>query len=476
MTDTPDSDSDSDSEPLSDQTVVDTDIDTDTDTKAETDTHTCSDSDGDCSSDGETTDASAAAPDSDPDATEPVVQSVDGEPTRSDDPPEDEKSSRDGSVASVGLSLTASALRLTVAVLAVLVRVLRAGVGTASRHLTDTDSRDRARRWLLLEGDRWTIVVGFVVGIFGIALVLGISDVIGVRESRFVTTMFSTMIAGLFSFIPIVVSVNQLIVSRLFGTPDRLTERIDSVHEFRARVESQTAGDGVSPTEPAPFLARLAGTLGERADSLVAVCESTDSDESEPVGESESEERSPALEAVCAFAERTSDHAETLGTQLTGTTTSVFGVVMPTMDHDYAASASEARRLRSRFDEDLSDRVRRSLSELRELYVTADATRQYFTTMYLQQELARLSRLITYSGTAALLLSTLVIMIYASGYPPVAHEGPLLVLVSLALAVAFSPLAVLFAYVVRIATILKRTSAPGAFTPPGERHGESEER
>ncbi|WP_242695476.1 hypothetical protein [Halomontanus rarus] len=467
MTDTPDSTSDSDSN--SDPETEPTPEPDDSPAPAKrTETPTTRESrDGEPASDRRT--------DADADA---------GTHTRSDDgrssggEATDDSSPDSGGVASVGLSLASAAMRVTVGVLAVLVRVLRAGVGTAYRRLTDTDSRDRARRWLLLEGDRWTIVVGFVVGIFGIALVLGISDVIGVRESRFVTTMFSTMIAGLFSFIPIVVSVNQLIVSRLFGTPDRLTERIDSVHEFRARVESQTTGDGVSPTEPAPFLARLAGTLGERADSLVTVCGSSDGSESDPARESEGggdgEDRSPALEAVCAFAERTSDHAETLGTQLTGTTTSVFAVVMPTMDHDYAASANEARRLRSRFDEDLSDRVTRSLSELRELYVTADATRQYFTTMYLQQELARLSRLITYSGTAALLLSTLVIMIYASGYPPVAHEGPLLVLVSLALAVAFSPLAVLFAYVVRIATILKRTSAPGAFTPPGERHGEGE--
>ncbi|WP_254611733.1 hypothetical protein [Haloterrigena gelatinilytica] len=374
---------------------------------------------------------------------------------------------RDGDAPSLGLSLIGYVLRLTVAALAVGVRILWTGGRIGARYLTDTASRREWRRWLLLEGDRRVVVGGFVAGVFVVALVLGVSDVIGVRESRFVTTMFSTMIAGLFSFIPIVVAVNQLIISRLFGTPDRLTDRIDGVQAFRSRVESQTEGDGVSPTDPAPFLARLAGTLGSRADELAERC---GDGPSEAAGDRADATSTTALESICRFAARTRDHTRELSSRLTGDTESVFAVVLPTIDHDYAGAANEARRLGRRFDAELSARESSLLAELQELFVTADATRQYFTTIYLQRELARLSRLITYSGTAAILLSSLVIMIYASGYPPVAFEGWLLVLVSLALAVAFSPLAVLFAYVVRISAILRRTSAPGPFTPPGEFH------
>ncbi|SER68754.1 hypothetical protein [Natrinema salaciae] len=404
-----------------------------------------------------------------------------GEPDRSGHGP-DERADRDRDgredeeSSSFGLSLVGYVLRLTVATLVVGARLLSTGGRIGLRYLTDTPSRRRASRWLLLEGDRRAIVGGFVAGVFAIALVLGVSDVIGVRESRFVTTMFSTMIAGLFSFIPIVVAVNQLIISRLFGTPDRLTERIDGVQEFRSRVEAQTEGDGVSPTGPAPFLARLAGTLGSRADELATECGDAD----EPVDGGRERSRvaddrpdgTPisALESICRFAARTREHTRDLSAQLTGGTESVFAVVLPTIDHDYAGAANEARRLERRFDEELSERATSLLSEIQDLFVTADATRQYFTTIYLQRELSRLSRLITYSGTGAILLSSLVIMIYASGYPPVAFEGWLLVLVSLALAVAFSPLAVLFAYVVRISAVLMRTSAPGAFTPPGEFH------
>ncbi|SEW01948.1 hypothetical protein [Natrinema salifodinae] len=432
----------------------------------------------------------------DPESPERVdgAETVDRRSTEDRDRDGDGTSDRDDTAAetdtkadtesSIGLSIVGYVLRLLVAAAVVGARIVWAGGRITARYLADTPSRRRGWRWVLLEGDRRVIVGGFVAGVFALALVLGVSDVIGVRESRFVTTMFSTMIAGLFSFIPIVVSVNQLIISRLFGTPDRLTDRIDGVQEFRSRVESRTEGDGVSPSDPAPFLARLAGTLGSRADELASECEDAgrraddgDASERSRPGE-DGVDGTPirALESICRFAERTREHTNALSVQLTGGTESVFAVVLPTIDHDYAGAANEARRLGRRFDGELSDRAASLLAELRELFVIADATRQYFTTIYLQRELARLSRLITYSGTAAILLSSLVIMIYASGYPPVAFEGWLLALVSLALAVAFSPLAVLFAYVVRISAVLMRTSAPGAFTPPGEFHQAHEAR
>ncbi|WP_226005628.1 hypothetical protein [Natrinema salinisoli] len=458
----PDSERDSDSPlPSEARTTSDSGADSDTDRSnaaASTDT----------SSDDTVTDSDDTATGSDETGADDTDDDVDGE--------DHDTEAHEKDPASLGLSLVSSVLRLLVTALVVGGRLLWSGVRIASRYLTDTQSRRRAQRWLSLEGDRRVIVGGFVAGVFALALLLGINDVIGVRESRFVTTMFSTMIAGLFSFIPIVVAVNQLIISRLFGTPDRLTERIDGVQAFRTRVEAQTEGDGISPTDPAPFLARLAGTLGSRADELAteAGCTDRNSDGGSERSRVDTNwsDGTPisALESVCRFAERTREHTGALSSQLTGETTSVFAVVLPTIDHDYAGAANEARRLERRFDEELSDRAASLLSELRELFVTADATRQYFTTIYLQRELARLSRLITYSGTGAILLSTLVIMIYASGYPPVAFEGWLLVLVSVALAIAFSPLAVLFAYVVRISAVLKRTSAPGAFTPPGEFH------
>lgn len=344
------------------------------------------------------------------------------------------------------LGVLAKFVSLVASIAAVTIRLVLAVV-------TNDDNQRRARRWFLLEGNRWIIIGALVVLIFVGSVTLGLSNVIGVRESSFVTTMFSTIIAGLFSFVPLVIAVNQLTISRLFGTPDRLRQRIDGVEEFRRSVESLATDTVVSPTDPAAFLAVVAETMRDRAEKL---------DETSDVADEEVRaELTQLVEAV-------TEQSEQIEAVVVGDP-ELFVALLPTIDDDYSGQATRIRRLLTVYGDDLSVESIELLEEMRETYLSVDVARQYFKVIYLQQELATLSRLLAYSGTTAFLTSTLVIMIYASGYPPAVSEFVLLVLVALSLGVAFAPLAILFAFVIRIATVVKRTSAPGAFTPKGER-------
>lgn len=336
--------------------------------------------------------------------------------------------------------------------LAIILRALLVGVTIAVTVLRSQENRHRTRHWFLLEADRRTIIAGFVGGVFLASLVLGLTDVIGVRESEFVTTMFSTIIAGLFSFVPLVVAINQLTVSRVIGTPEGLREQVADVNRFRDDVEAMAPVE-VSTTDPAGFLWVLFRAIGERATALEAAC--TDC----PSG--------AVREEVAEYAASVDKRAAAVCDQVADGGLRLWTVLLPVLNHNYSADCNRARRIQ--MHDELPPDAEDLLDDLRELFVSVDVTRQYFKSMYLQQELAHLSRLITYSGAAAFLVSTLVIMIYATGYPPIVNELVLLILVTVSLAVAFSPFAILFAYVVRVATVLKRTSAPGAFTPLGER-------
>jgi hypothetical protein len=335
-------------------------------------------------------------------------------------------------------------------------RITFVGVSLLVSLVRESDRPNPARRWFLLAGSRWAIVGSLVVSFFLGSLLLGVTNVIGIQESDFVTTMFSTIIAGLFSFVPIVVSVNNVALGRMFDGPDALRDRVDGVRAFRRRVEAMAPDEVVSPTNPAGFLSVLAGTLLERTDRLaeaVAVADSTGSDDA-------------TATELSAFGDAVGRVASSVRDELDGTDPPVFDLLLPMMNHDYSQLVNEARSLRHRVED---PDVAAALADLGETLTALDVARQYFKTMYVQDELARLSRLVAYSGITAFLSSTLVVMIYASGYPPVQHETPLLLLVTLSLAVAFAPFAILFAYVVRLATVVKRTAAPGAFTPQGER-------
>ena len=345
-------------------------------------------------------------------------------------------------------------VKFVVRFLWILGRTIITGSLLVSTYLTERERRVGARRWLLLEGSRWTIVAGLVGGVFVGSFVLGLTGIVGIVEGQFVTDLFGTIIAGLFSFVPIVVAVNQLTISELFGTPDRLREEIRSVRTFRATIEERLPDVAVSPIDPGPFVAVAARVLSQQAESLREA--GTD------VGDSDLAAR------IEEYVGDITGQTERLTSRVDGADHRLIRVLLPMMGDGYSENIHAARRIQSEFGETLTEEVETLLNDIREMYVSMDIIRQYFKALYIKQELANLSRLISYTGLGAFLVSTLLILLFATGAPPGGHGFGMKLFVSIALAIAFSPFAVLFAFVIRIATIAKRTAAPGAFTPQGE--------
>ena len=106
-----------------------------------------------------------------------------------------------------------------------------------------------------------------------------------------------------------------------------------------------------------------------------------------------------------------------------------------------------------------------------DLLETVAVTRQFFKTLSLQQDLARLSRLVAYSGFVALVVSIAMALIYRPDSVTVPAQHLPLVF-SLAIGVILAPLAVFLAYVLRSAPIARHTISVGPFVPPEERADE----
>ncbi|GGL61725.1 hypothetical protein [Halocalculus aciditolerans] len=347
------------------------------------------------------------------------------------------------------------AARLGLVAIRVLARLTGVGVIAGGALLTNEERRRDAHHWLLLAGNRWHIVGAMVGALVLFTFAAGLLGIIGVRESGFVTNMFSTINAGLFSFVPIVIAINSLTISRLFGTPEGLRDRIADVEEFRENVETLSRVT-VSPTDPAGFLALIVDTVQDRGHRLVEQVEDAPDDTRDDVAD---------------YVGRILEDMDHIETELAQGDASIFSVLLPMVNDEYSRDINRARELSFEHADDLSEDAEETLSDLQDLLVSADVARQYFKIVYLQQELSALSRYLAYSGISAFVMSIFIIMIYASGYPPIVDATPLLFLVSFSLGLAFLPFSILFAHTIRVATIVKRTSAPGAFTPQGERPG-----
>lgn len=327
--------------------------------------------------------------------------------------------------------------------------------------VVDPKRRTWLQRWFLLEGNRMRIA-GWMVGLIVVGTFsLGMLGVLGVEDRGFVTNMFGGVISGLFSFVPIVVAVNQLTVSQLFGSPEQLREEIRSIRSFRTDIADRLPNETVAPTEPAAFLSNVLGLVLDRADELRAVV-------GRPTDAGGADDRAAnCRSAVETYVDTVEAQSVEIDRQLDGTHQRLIAVLVPMMGDSYSRNVTDARRLAVDYEDVLPSRARDLLVELRELSVSMDVLRQYFKALYVQQELATLSRLIAYTGVASFVVSVFLTLLFARGTPLVGAVY-LEALISVSLGIAFSPFAVLVSYMVRIATIVQRTTAPGAFTPRRE--------
>jgi hypothetical protein len=128
----------------------------------------------------------------------------------------------------------------------------------------------------------------------------------------------------------------------------------------------------------------------------------------------------------------------------------------------YANLIAETERMKRRN----GDEAATELEAVSQLLEAAAISRQYFKTMTIQQNIAKLSRQIAVSGLVALLTAFYVAFVYRT--KPDATIDPTLLpwLASVGLTVVVSPVVVLLVHIFRISTIMWYTVSVGPFVRP----------
>jgi len=113
---------------------------------------------------------------------------------------------------------------------------------------------ERVVEWVLMEGDRRVVASGITVSIVGIIGALIWGDMLALGPDSAVDSLFSSgLTAGVITLITISLSINQLVISRVFGTVKSLTDRLDGARELHEDVAT-LAGQPSSPNDPSVFL------------------------------------------------------------------------------------------------------------------------------------------------------------------------------------------------------------------------------
>ena len=305
-------------------------------------------------------------------------------------------------------------------------------------------------RWVLLDGNRYVLVGLLSVVVFVSCAGIGLAGYIPVTDPGTATTLIGAIVGGTLPFITIVLAINQLVLSQELGWTGDLQDRFERMLAFRRQVEALTASP-ISPASPADFLQLIVETVVEHGETFRSEAEHVDDPELGPLIDD-------LVEAIEAEGEIVTD-------ALDGAKFGTFDALSAVLGHYNGAHLQAARTIRATHGDDIGDDALETLDGLVELLGHLAVARQTFKTLYMQYELASLSKLLLYVGFPTLLGGGIFMMTYQVIIERVADPFTLVLVVSVAVTLVFLPFVVLLVYTFRIATIASRTADFGPFVP-----------
>ncbi|HKJ59864.1 MAG TPA: hypothetical protein VKA37_11585 [Halobacteriales archaeon] len=311
----------------------------------------------------------------------------------------------------------------------------------------------RLRVWLLMDANRTVVAGALLAVLFAVFVVLGVLDPAGVRSAMGsddpIETAFQALVTAIVTGVTLVVTINQLVLSQELGAVADQRERMAGAMEFRLDVED-VVDAAVAPADPGRFLQAIVDATAHRAEAV------RDAAASEVGAE--------RRERIDAYVDSLTENARSVRDRLEGARFGTFEVLLAALDYNYSWKIYEARRLQQEFED--VDAVSGALEDVVTALEFFGPAREHVKTLYFQWELIDLSRAVLYAAVPALVVAIgMILYVDNPASVPGSTLGVdnLVWLVSAAVPVALLPFALLFSYILRIATVTKRTLAIGPF-------------
>jgi hypothetical protein len=317
---------------------------------------------------------------------------------------------------------------------------------------TDMGREARASpvEWVLFRGNRLVLAAGILVGVYLLFVGLGWIGIIGFTNDDSITRVAGGMTAGTFSLVTLVVSINQLILSRELSAAGEARERLDGVMEFRRDIEDM-ANVPASPATPTRLLELIIEGINYQADTLTDAIE----DELDEDG------RGLIQSYVSGVKESTERADEAFEETEFGTFTALSAAI----NYNDAWQIYAGRHLRGRYRDDLSEGAHGAFEDLIDAIQLFNIARTHLKTTYVQRELTQFSRQTLYCGVPSILSAMVIGFLYGGVGGATINPALLPYVVSALIVVVVSPLALLASYILRTATVVRRTASIGPMIP-----------
>ncbi len=323
------------------------------------------------------------------------------------------------------------------------------GMGDEGLSRDQTES-DAIVEWVTLTGDRGLVAAMLLAGV--LVVTTAIQLLLRPESGRPISLFYmaSAIVGGNFTLLTIVISINQLVISRQLSAPGELQDEIENTTEYRDAAIELLETD-TAPVTPASFLELLHQGVQDSIDYL--------RDRQPRLDEKAAAELSELLIAI-------EDQVDRATALLQDCNAGIFDALMITLDTNYSEDIHHLWQLLTTYGDDFDDATVAECTLLVKRLKQIDIARQYLKTLYIQEELARLSRYLLYVGAPTILFGVGLLQVFVVTEAASLSSEVLSLLVPVFVTVGVAPLAVLFAYVLRISTVSERTVAITPFTTP----------
>ncbi|ELZ15221.1 hypothetical protein C477_18585 [Haloterrigena salina JCM 13891] len=311
------------------------------------------------------------------------------------------------------------------------------------------------RLWVLLRLNRWLFTAAVLAIVF---VVLVGASLLGLAPHRMIVEqhngtfwIFSAFIGAIITGTSIVVTINQLVLSQELGAVGEQRDRMQDAMDFRQDIEDSLEGEDVTPPEPAAFLYELVDGVEEEANDLEETVADDHGDEIQG--------------KVSDYVDDVTENAQVVKSDLEDAQFGTFDVIWNALNFNYSRKIYDARKIRADHGDDLSEDADDELDEMIEILKFFGPAREHFKTLYFQWELINLSRALLYVSVPALTAMALLMMYVDGSTLPGTFLGidNLVWLTSAGFVIGIAPFIVFIVYILRIATVAKRTLAMGPF-------------
>jgi hypothetical protein len=304
---------------------------------------------------------------------------------------------------------------------------------------------------LLLRTNRAVVTAAFAAFIFVVfmlySVLLSPSLIAESQIGDTVETIFSTMISVLVTGTTLVVTINQLVLSQENGPLGDQRQRMSDALDFRTYTQDLLGT--VVPADPSTFLKELVRETERRSEVLDRIVAGSDDE----------------LEAqVTEFVDSIHGNAQEVEDELSGASFGTFEVLLAALNFNYSWKIYQLDRMTSEFDDVLTDDQRRAMDDLNTALAMFGPAREHIKTLYFQWALVDLSQYILYVAVPALAVAGGMLGFVGSetfGGAMFLGVPVLTWVVGAAFTVTLLPFLLFTSYILRIATVAKRTLAIG---------------